>query len=279
MNSFAHSPYDTNDPRIVSAIDDLPLWSAAFGQKILDVVRLGENLNVLDVGCGIGFPLLDLSQRLGETCRCYGIDPWAEAVARARMKIAAWGLTNVEIIEGVAEKLPFEKGYFDIIISNNGINNVDNEKQVLAEIARVAKTGAQLVVTVNLPETFLDFYRVFENVLRDNGKTAEIERLHQHIYAKRKPLDYTKNLIHNAGFEIQSIHTDQFAFRYTNGTAMLNHFFIKLAFLPSWLGIIVDEQETFAIFRQIEIKLNELAEKQGGLKLWVTWVCVTAVRG
>ena len=65
--------YDINDPDVVSAIDDTPLWSAPFGMKLLDRVRLRRDLRVLDIGSGLGFPIVELSQRLGETCEVFGI--------------------------------------------------------------------------------------------------------------------------------------------------------------------------------------------------------------
>ncbi|MFQ6084439.1 MAG: class I SAM-dependent methyltransferase, partial [Candidatus Aminicenantia bacterium] len=113
MQTFLKTQYDLNDPNIVSVIDDLPLWSAPFGLKLLDVVKLRKNINVLDIGSGNGFPIIELSQRLGKTCKVYGIDPWKEAVNRIKLKIKMWNIDNVEIIEGKAEEMPFEDKYFD----------------------------------------------------------------------------------------------------------------------------------------------------------------------
>lgn len=39
-----------------STWDELPLWSAPFGIKILDLIDYKKNINVLDIGCGTGFP-------------------------------------------------------------------------------------------------------------------------------------------------------------------------------------------------------------------------------
>ncbi len=43
----------------------LAAWSAPFGLRLLDVVPLDPAATVLDVGCGTGFPLLELAHRLG----------------------------------------------------------------------------------------------------------------------------------------------------------------------------------------------------------------------
>jgi len=273
--SLIESTFDLNDENLVSVIDDLPLWSAPFGLKLLDTVNLKPNLNVLDIGSGMGFPIIDLSQRLGNSCNVFGIDPWNTAIERAKLKMKIWGVTNLQIIEGKAENLPFENEYFDLIVSNNGTNNVDDEEKVFSEISRTAKPGSQLVITVNLPETMIEFYDVYERVLIENNKIDEVEKLKNHIHSKRKPLSSTKELIENAGFEINEIFEDSFSFRYLDGTAMLNHFMIRLAFMESWRGILNQNDEQ-TIMDAIENELNKIAEAKGELSLTIPWVCINS---
>ena len=170
--SQIESEYDVHDANVVSAIDDLPLWSAPFGLALLDAVEMRGSMRVLDVGSGMGFPIVDLSQRLGPTSRVYGIVPWTVANERTRMKLRTWGIDNVEIVEGVVEEMPFDDGFFDLVVSNNGTNNVDDEGRAFAEIARVAAPGAQFVLTVNMPETMMEFYEVYRGVLRNRGDVS-----------------------------------------------------------------------------------------------------------
>jgi precorrin-6B methylase 2 len=59
---------DLSRPEAVSAYDELPLWSAMFGLLMLRHLELRRDMRVPDVGCGTGFPLLELAQRLGPTC-------------------------------------------------------------------------------------------------------------------------------------------------------------------------------------------------------------------
>jgi arsenite methyltransferase len=273
MQKWIKSKYDIGNPELISVIDDLPLWSAPFGLKLLETVQLRKNMKVLDIGSGNGFPVIELSQRLGDSCNVFGIDPWKDAVDRSRHKIKLWDITNLEIIEGQAESLSFSDKYFDLIISNNGINNVEDDKLVMKEVGRVAKKGAQLIITVNLPDTMIEFYDIFKMILKDYNKGKEIEKLEKHIYAKRKPLDYTKNLIKTNGFIIKNVYEDIFYLRYCDGTTMLNHFSIKLAFLENWIGLL-QTQDVNPIFALAEKKLNDLAAEQGELRLSIPWVCI-----
>jgi len=275
--SLIESTFNLNDENLISAIDDLPLWSAPFGLKLLDTVDLKPNLNVLDIGCGLGFPIIELSQRLGNSCNVFGIDPWNKAIERAKLKMKIWEITNLQIIEGKAEELPFENDYFDLIISNNGTNNVDDEEKVFSEIMRTAKTGAQLVITVNLPETMIEFYDVYERVLIENNKIDEVEKLKTHIHSKRKPLSRTREIIENTGFEINEIFEDSFSLRFLDGSTMFNNFFIRLAFMESWRGILNQNDEK-TIFDAIENELNKIAEAKGELSLTIPWVCINSSR-
>ena len=73
---------------------------------------------------------------------------------------------NVELIEGAAEHMPFENNFFDLLVSNNGLNNVQDLPKTLSECSRVSRPGAQFVFTFNTNKTFTEFYDVFREVLR-----------------------------------------------------------------------------------------------------------------
>jgi hypothetical protein len=67
LKNYLSHTVDPDDPEFVSIIDELPLWSAPFGLKLLDIINLKHSMKVLDIGCGLGFPLIEIAQRLGET--------------------------------------------------------------------------------------------------------------------------------------------------------------------------------------------------------------------
>ena len=61
-------PFDWNSPDYVVVFDEVPLWSAMFGALLLERIELQPHMTVLDLGCGAGFPLLELAGRLGRSC-------------------------------------------------------------------------------------------------------------------------------------------------------------------------------------------------------------------
>jgi len=130
--------------------------------------------------------------------------------------------------------------------------------------------GAQMVLTMNLPDTFFEFYDVFEAVLKRKGQEEELTRMKEHIFAKRKPVEYWKKVILAAGFRIRSINIAEFKLSFLNGTAFLNHSFIRTAFLGPWEAITSDPE----IFDAIQATLNYQAGKRGQLTMTVPYVCM-----
>lgn len=277
MTIFRKSNFDLNDKETVSIIDELPLWSAPFGLKLLDTIKLKPNIIVLDIGFGLGFPLLEVAQRLGSSSRVYGIDPWKTAIERTKTKINILGLINVELFEGTAEKIPLPDKSVDLIVSNNGINNVLDLEKVMYECKRIARKSAQFVATVNLDGTMIEFYNELEKVLIEEGLNENVKKLKRHIYHKRRPLDELIDLYKKNGFEIIKVDHDSFTYRYLDATAMFNHSLIRLAFLDSWIDL-VPANVIEKIFLQIEKNLNEKAQKHGEMVLTVPFVLIDAIK-
>ena len=101
MHAPTPPPFDLARDEHVALFDELPLWSALAGQLLLEHVPLDAR-RVLDVGCGAGFPLFELAERLGEGARVVGVDPWAAALRRAGAKRSAWPVANAHIIAMVS---------------------------------------------------------------------------------------------------------------------------------------------------------------------------------
>jgi arsenite methyltransferase len=262
---------------LISAYDDLPLWSAPFGLLLLDTVRLGGVRAALDVGFGSGFPLTELADRLGPGARVCGIDPSAGAAQRARFKLTQRGLSHVQTTVGAAERMPYPDASFDLVVSNNGINNVTDPAAVLAECYRVSRPGAQLVITVNLPGTMQEFYDVFRALLVERGDDRALQRLEDHIAAKRKPLKVLLAQISDAAFSIRHVHELSFRLRYASGSAMLRNSFIRAGFFGPWTQIVAPAHIP-EVFGELERRLNALAAACGELSLIVPMVCVDATR-
>lgn len=105
-------------------------------------LQAGER--VVDVGSGGGFDSLVAAQTVGPDGAVVGVDMTAEMLARARDNAALLGLTNVEFREGLAEHLPLDDGWADVVISNGVINLCADKRAVFDEIQRVLRPGGVL---------------------------------------------------------------------------------------------------------------------------------------
>jgi arsenite methyltransferase len=261
---------DLNDPKIVDVYDDLPLWSAMAGQLLLRYLPLAPELRVLDVGCGAGFPALELAQRLGPAASVTGIDPWAAAIVRARRKAKIWGVNNVTFIDGDATVMPFPDSSFDLIVSNLGLNNFADPVTALTECRRVARPGSRLALATNLQGTMAEFYAIFRSVL--DAPTAEA--LDTHV-AQRSTIPGVFALLERTGFQPGRSVEERMAMRFANGTALLRHSFIRLGFLPQWRSLVA-ETERAEVFERLRAALDAHAVQHGLLELSVPMAYVEA---
>ncbi len=276
MTDYLLRSFDWNDPSLVNLYDEVPLWSAPFGLLLLDRLRLRPNLSVLDLGCGPGFPLIELAQRLGASCRAFGVDPWGAALARARQRITRLQVRHVHLIQGDGLALPLPAASIDLIVSNLGLNNFSSPADALVEAARVARPGARIALTTNLRGHMAEFYAVFEQVLRDLGQPEMVERLREHVNHRATALG-TQRLLEMAGFRVRRIDEQAVILRYLNGTAMLNHTFIQMAFMEAWREVL-PEALHHEVFAALEARLNQVAERQGELALTVPMAFIEGER-
>jgi arsenite methyltransferase len=275
MTQYLKTNWDYNSQRLVELYDELPIWAAPFGLQLLDEIKYKKRIHALDIGFGTGFPLTELAMRLDNDSKVYGIDPWETGVDRAEKKIEFYNIKNVEIIRGVAEDIPLADKSIDLIVSNNGLNNVADIDKSLSECARIIKTGGQFIQTMNLNDTMIEFYSAMEKVLTDLKLNDCLDSMKTQVYNKRKPLDQHLGLIKSHGFKIDSVKHDKFEYKFVDGTTMLNHYFIRLAFIDGWKEIIpLDKQEI--VFELIEKELNKKSQTDGIMKLSVPFVVINS---
>lgn len=277
MKSYLTHSFSPDDPDLISVIDELPLWAAPFGMKLFEFIEIKTNIMALDVGCGLGFPLLELAQRLGRSSKVYGIDPWEAVLGRVGHKLKVYSIQNVEIVLGKAESMPFEDHSFDLITSNNGITNVSDLPLSLAECYRVARPDSQFVMSYNLEETMIEFYTIFEAVLTEEGLPDSVEKLREHIIEKRKPLSHMKKLLSSTRFKIKEIDLDTFRLDFADAESLFHHSLIKYWFLPSWKKL-VPGNRLEEVFSKIEHKLNDTVKRSGKISLTVPYATINAIR-
>ncbi len=232
------------------AYDELSFWGSRFGALLFDNLEIRRDIRGLDVACGAGFPLLELAHTHGASSHFTGIDLWSNAIVRARGKIELYGLTNVELIEGDAQSMPFDDHTFDLITSNLGINNFDDPPKAMKECFRVAKPAARIAVTTNLTGHMAQFYDIFRDTLRELGRDDLLPALDAQE-AHRGTRATIESLLTDGGFAITRIVESSFTLPFADGSAMLRHPLVNF-FLWGWRGVTEDR----AIYARLEENLN-----------------------
>ena len=100
----------------------------------------GKTINghVLEDGCGVGEYLAHLAYHARQAV---GLDYEFERTLAA-------GKKGAEVVCGAGEKLPFPGNYFDLVLSHEVLEHVQDDQQALDEILRVLKPGGRLVLFV-----------------------------------------------------------------------------------------------------------------------------------
>jgi arsenite methyltransferase len=263
-------PADFRNEHLANIYDEIPLWSASFGLNLLNAINYSNPVVALDIGCGTGFPLLELAQRFGSESHFYGIDPWSEGLNRIQRKIEFYEIDNVSITCAVAEKLPFENAMFDLITSNNGLNNVQSLEDSLLECHRTLKKGGTLIFTANLPGTFSLFYETLIKVMLQERLDMIVPKIYEHIKSKRKSLEETCQTLEKIRLRKIRTQTESYYMHFSSGTSFFNHFLIRLYFMSSWLNLI-PENFQHQIMNLVEEELNSFSVSNQGISMKVPY--------
>jgi SAM-dependent methyltransferase len=229
---------------------------------------------VLDAGSGTGFPLIELAQRLGSSCRVIGIDPWLAALRRAQMKTETLSIGNAHIVNGDAATLPFPDGQFNLIVSNLGINNFAAPDLVVRECRRVATPDAHLALTTNLRGHMQELYDLYAQTLQELDMPQALITLETHVN-HRTTLEGLSMLLLGANFVVRDVFQQTYAMRFLDGSALLRHAFIQLGFLDGWRKVVAPSDER-RVFLALEQRLNEHAASRGELRLTIPMAYVMA---
>jgi len=132
------------DPAIVDRLPDRAVESFAGVGNPFSLRRLEPGERVVDVGSGAGFDSFVAAGPVDPAGRVVGVDMTAEMLDKSRQTAAVLGFDHVEFRDGLAEALPVEDGWADVVISNGVINLCADKRAVFAEIRRVLRPGGWL---------------------------------------------------------------------------------------------------------------------------------------
>jgi ubiquinone/menaquinone biosynthesis C-methylase UbiE len=117
----------------------------AYKQQMNQLLELGSNKRILDVGCGTGDDARAMASCVAPAGLIVGIDNSEAMIAEANKRAERSGL-NVEFHVGDALKLTFDANSFDAARADRSLMHVPDAQQALAEMTRVTRPGGRVVV-------------------------------------------------------------------------------------------------------------------------------------
>jgi arsenite methyltransferase len=99
---------------------------------------------VLDAGCGPGFYVAEILERVGPSGSVVGVDASAPMLAVAAKRCE--GHANVDFHEGDVTALPVPDSSFDRVLSVQVLEYVSDIPAALAELRRVLRTGGRVLI-------------------------------------------------------------------------------------------------------------------------------------
>ncbi|HKY91499.1 MAG TPA: methyltransferase domain-containing protein, partial [Nevskiaceae bacterium] len=119
---------------------------------MLDAVKAGPGVRLLDVACGPGYVAGEAARR---GARVVGIDFSSTMVALARARFP-----EIDFREGDAEALDLPDAAFDAVTMNFGLLHLDRPQAALAQAARVLVRGGRFAFTVWAPPEETAAFRI-----------------------------------------------------------------------------------------------------------------------
>lgn len=118
--------------------------------SLIELVRESNSRMVLEIGCGTGRWLADLqAAQICPLAGLYGLDRSAGMLAEAYDR-----RLGLQIVQGMAECLPFPAGSFDLIYCVNALHHFSQPDQFVHQAFRLLCPGGQLVVIGMDPRNF-----------------------------------------------------------------------------------------------------------------------------
>lgn len=175
-------------------------------KRLVELANLQPGQRVLDIATGTGTAAIAIAKLVGSTGKVVGIDLAQNMLELASQKIAAAGITNIELRQEDAEQLSLGDNSFDAAICASGIFFLPDMLAGLREWRRVTQQGGVVAFSAFTSSAFKPMADKFN---------AQIEKYGVQTRSAGGRLETPQNclnLMQAAGFEQIEIHTEQLGY-------------------------------------------------------------------
>jgi ubiquinone/menaquinone biosynthesis C-methylase UbiE len=237
-----------------------PAWRLAFDQMVDDEVELPKEGKFLDAECGTGDYTIDLAIRGGAKTEVVGTDPSPEKLVLARGKAEVKKLDRVEFRQGMMRSLEFPDEEFDLVIGDSSMAAPSEIGPALAELRRVARKGATVVLKLTTRGSFDEFFSIYWESLYNLGLLDYTPQL-EGLITERLTVSDAEQIALDAGLnDVRSV-TSKERFDYKDGKEFFESPLIEAFFLDDWLAILPDEETRQRVREQLMKIIDEERHK------------------
>jgi ubiquinone/menaquinone biosynthesis C-methylase UbiE len=111
-----------------------------------DLARLQQGETAIDLGSGSSMDTFIAALHVGKTGKAVGVDMTDAQLDKAERLRTASGFDNVSYLKGYIERVRYEDGAFDAVLSNGVINLAPDKQQVFDEAARLLRRGGRMAI-------------------------------------------------------------------------------------------------------------------------------------
>jgi ubiquinone/menaquinone biosynthesis C-methylase UbiE len=148
---------------------------------------------ILDLGCGSGNILIDLSKKVKIA---YGADISSNALNFISKRIEKENIKNIKLVKIESQELPFENSFFDKIIATELIEHLEDPSYLIKECFRILKLNGLLILTTPNYHSFWPILEYLSDLFHLTPKMKD----EQHVSKFNKKS--LKNLLLNNKFKI-----------------------------------------------------------------------------
>jgi arsenite methyltransferase len=138
---FVGYPGDQLDQLPASAVESFAGVGYPFAAGVI-----GAGDVVLDVGAGSGTDVLVARNLVGSAGAVVGLDMTLCMREKLRANVRAAGVTNVQVLDANAERIPLPDSAVDVVTSNGVLNLVPDKPGAIREIFRVVRPGGRVQI-------------------------------------------------------------------------------------------------------------------------------------
>lgn len=183
--------------------ENLDLFRLVVTNKaILEPLKGEKNLRILDAGCGEGYLCRVLAKKRHQV---FGIDFCPEFIKTAR-ELERKKPLGIKYFLGDFRKTNFPPSSFDIIVSHQTINEIENPEKAFKEFYRILKKGGRLILLFLHPCFEINPKKYFQKikVKKSYYLVSGIKSPSSYFYLYL-PLSEWTRLLAKAGFLIKKI--------------------------------------------------------------------------